>query len=126
MRPTSWFLTLTLALVAALTTVAAQESAPQVYTPGNGVTLPSVVKTVHPEYTKEAKEARIQGTVLLDCVVLTDGKVGNVSVTRSLDSKLGLDQAAVEAAKQWQFKPGTKDGKPVAVRVAIELTFTLK
>ena len=102
--------------------LAAEES----YSTGNGVTLPSVVKTVHPEYRKEAKEARIQGTVLLDCVVLTDGTVGNVSVTRSLDSKLGLDQAAVEAAKQWQFKPGTKDGKPVAVRVAIELTFTLK
>jgi TonB family protein len=38
----------------------------------------------------------------------------------------GLDQQAVDAARQWTFKPGTKDGKPVAVRVHIELTFTLK
>jgi periplasmic protein TonB len=126
MRPPSWFLTFTLAIMATLPALGAQGSAPQVYAPGNGVTLPSVVKEVRPEYTKEAKEARIQGTVLLDCVVLTDGKVGNVSVSRSLDSTFGLDQEAVKAAKQWLFKPGTKDGKPVAVRVMIELTFMLK
>ena len=58
--------------------------------------------------------------------MLTDGSVGSVSVTRSLDATFGLDREAVSAAKQWRFKPGTKDGKPVAVRVAIELTFTLK
>jgi protein TonB len=47
-------------------------------------------------------------------------------VSRSLDSTFGLDQEAIKAAKQWLFKPGTKDGKPVAVRVMIELTFMLK
>ena len=72
------------------------------------------------------EEARIEGTVLLDCVVLADGMVGDVTVSRSLDPMLGLDQEAVKATKQWKFRPGMKDGKPVAVRVQIELAFTLK
>jgi TonB family protein len=98
----------------------------EIFRPGNGVTLPVVVTEVKPDYTPEAKAARIQGTVLIDTVVLADGHVGDVQVARSLDAKFGLDQQAVDAAKQWMFKPGTKDGKPVAVRVTIELTFTLK
>jgi len=126
MRPGTWLSSLTLALLVTLTTLGAQDSAPQVYPPGNGVTLPSVVKEVRPEYTQAAKAAQIQGTVLLQSVVLADGTIGDVSVTRSLDSKLGLDEEAVKAMKQWQFKPGTKDGKPVAVRVQVESTFTLK
>ena len=126
MRLTSWLPTLTLTIVATMTALAAQSSAPQVYAPGNGVSLPVLVKEVRPQYTQAAKDARIQGTVLLECVVLADGTIGDVSVSRSLDSELGLDQEAVKAAKQWQFKPGTKDGKPVAVRISIELTFTLK
>jgi protein TonB len=126
MRPGTWLSSLTLALLVTLTTLGAQDSAPQVYPPGNGVTLPSVVKEVRPEYTQAAKAAQIQGTVLLQSVVLADGTIGDVSVTRSLDSKLGLDEEAVKAMKQWQFKPGTKDGKPVAVRVQVEMTFTLK
>ena len=69
---------------------------------------------------------RIEGSVRLSAVVLADGKVGEVKVTRSLDSVHGLDESAVKAMKQWEFKPGTKDGKPVAVRVSIDMTFTLK
>ena len=99
----------------------------EVLNPGNGVTLPIVVHEVKPDYTAEAKAAHIQGNVLLDTVVLTDGSVGDVKVARSLDNNMyGLDQQAVNAAKQWTFKPGTKDGKAVAVRVQIELRFTLK
>jgi periplasmic protein TonB len=105
-----------------LATARAQE----VFSPGNGVTLPVVTHEVKPDYTPEAKAARIQGTVLLDTVVLADGNVGDVKVARSLDTMYGLDEQAVNAAKQWTFKPGTKDGKPVPVRVSIELTFTLK
>jgi protein TonB len=58
--------------------------------------------------------------------VLTNGNVGDVTVTRSLDATYGLDEEAAKAIKQWRFKPGTKDGKPVNVRVEVELTFTLK
>jgi protein TonB len=81
---------------------------------------------VQPQYTQEALAARIEGTVWLEAVVLSDGTVGDVFVVRSLDSVLGLDRQAVTAMKQWEFKPGTKDGKAVAVRVEVEMTFTLK
>ena len=126
MRPTSRLLTTALMAIATLTAIAAQEPAAPVYAPGNGVSLPVVVTQVPPQYTQEAKDARIEGTVLLECVVLADGTVGDVSVARSLDSRLGLDQEAIKAMKQWRFNPGTKDGKPVAVRVQIESTFTLR
>jgi protein TonB len=62
----------------------------------------------------------------LDTVVLADGTVGDVRVARSLDAVNGLDRQAVKAMKQWRFKPGLKDGKPVAVRVQVEMSFTLK
>jgi protein TonB len=100
--------------------------AQEVYKPGNGVTLPRLKKEVRPQYTQEAKDAHIQGTVVVDCVVLDSGKVSNVTISRSLDPTYGLDKQAVKAAEQWEFEPGTKDGKPVAVRISIELTFTLK
>jgi TonB family protein len=98
----------------------------EIYLPGNGVTPPVVVHEVKPDYTEAAKAARIQGDVWLKCVVQTDGDVGDVQVSRSLDKEFGLDNEAVKAAKQWKFKPGTKDGKPVAVQVTLEMTFTLK
>jgi TonB family protein len=122
MRPTTFVAALAFALAAALTAVAAQE----VFTPGDGVTLPTPTRSVKPGYTAAAMDARIEGKVGLSVVVLDDGKVGEVRVTQSLDMEYGLDTQAAEAAKQWLFKPGTKDGKPVAVRVTIEMTFTLK
>jgi len=97
-----------------------------VYKPGNGVTLPVVTKQVKAVYTQEAMDAHIEGTVGLEVVVLADGAVGDVKVARSLDPTYGLDQEAVKAMKQWQFKPGTKDGKAVAVQVEVEIRFTLK
>jgi len=96
------------------------------YMPGNGVTSPAVVREVKPQYTAEAMRAKVQGTVWLQCVVLPDGTVGNVQVTKSLDSNFGLDQEAIKAAKQWRFRPGSRMGEPVPVLVTIELTFTLR
>jgi periplasmic protein TonB len=113
-----------LALVA-LTTIGSL-SAQQVFTSQDDVMLPVPVRSVKPGYTPAAMDAHIEGTVRLDVVVLADGKVGDVRVTQSLDTEYGLDTQAIEATKQWLFKPGTKDGKPVAVRVAMEMTFTLK
>jgi periplasmic protein TonB len=92
----------------------------------NGVSLPVVLKEVPPAYTADAIRNRVQGTVLLAAVVLSDGTVGDVTVLQSLDTTFGLDAQAVLAAKQWVFRPGMKDGQPVAVRVTIELTFTLR
>jgi TonB family protein len=91
-----------------------------------GVTLPQVVRQVHPQYTSEAMRQMIEGDVVLDVVIQSDGKVGDVGVKESLDSVYGLDQEAVKAMKQWEFRPGTKDGKPVSVRVDVKMRFTLK
>ncbi len=96
------------------------------YEIGNGVMAPRVVKEVKPAYTAEAMRAKVQGVVWLRCIVLPDGTVGRVEVVRSLDSTFGLDQEAVKAARQWRFMPGTRQGEPVAVRITIELTFTLR
>ena len=104
--------------------VGAQDST--IYVPGNGVSLPQVVKQVKAEYTEEAKQNRIEGKVGLDVVVLGDGTIGDVKVAQSLDTVYGLDANAVKAMKQWQFKPGMKDGKPVAVRVAVDIAYSLR
>ncbi len=93
---------------------------------GPGVTTPVVIQQVKPQYTADAMRAKVQGSVWLECVVMPDGTVGDVRVTRSLDSMFGLDQEAIAAAKRWRFKPGMANGKPVAVAVTIELTFTLR
>jgi protein TonB len=96
------------------------------YDIGNGVAPPRVLKEVKPAYTAEAMRAKVQGVVWLRCVVMPDGSVGRVEVVRSLDSTFGLDQEAVKAARQWRFAPGMRLGEPVAVRITIELTFTLR
>ena len=105
---------------------AALPEARQVFVPGNGVTAPVATKQVRSSYTPEAMERRIQGTVTLDCVVLDDGTVGELSVSQSLDNRYGLDLEAVKALRQWQFAPGTRDGKPVAVRIAVAMPFSLR
>jgi periplasmic protein TonB len=97
-----------------------------VYRPGNGVTLPTILREVKPQYTSDAMRAKVQGTVLLECVVNPDGNVGDIQVMRSLDSTFGLDTEAIKAAKQWKFRPGMRLGQPVPVLVTIELTFTLR
>jgi len=96
------------------------------YRPGNGVTTPVVVREVKPQYTSDAMRAKVQGSVLLECIVKPDGSVGDVKVARSLDPVFGLDLEAMKAARQWRFRPGMRQGEPVAVLVVIELTFTLR
>jgi periplasmic protein TonB len=96
------------------------------YRPGNGVETPRLIREVKPQYTAQAMRAKIQGEVLLECIVQPDGSVGNIRVVRSLDSSFGLDQEAMKAARQWRFAPGTKQGQPVPVLVTIAIAFTLR
>jgi TonB family protein len=95
-----------------------------VYEATDGVTLPKVVKDVKPYYTPEAMNERVQGEVQLRCVVTKAGVPTQIEVTQPLDER--LDKQAVAALEQWRFDAGQKDGAPVAVRVAIKMTFTLK
>ena len=92
----------------------------------DGVTAPKVIYEAKPRYTAEAMRARLEGTVEVQAVVEASGEVGDVRVVRSLDKEYGLDDRAVQAVKEWRFKPGTKDGKAVPVLVKIELTFKIK
>jgi protein TonB len=96
------------------------------YRPGTGIELPRLVHDEKPLYTADAMRAKIQGTVVLECVVNPDGTVGEVNVVRSLDATFGLDQEAVKAARKWRFTPGRRLGQPVPVLVTLELTFTLR
>jgi len=96
------------------------------FRPGAGITLPVVMKEVKPAYTADAMRAKVQGSVWLECIVMPDGSVGEVKVTRSLDPIFGLDQEAIKAAKMWRFRPGMRQGEPVPVIITIELTFTLR
>jgi protein TonB len=94
--------------------------------PGSGVTLPEVIQQVKPAYTADAMRARIQGSVLIECVVLPDGTIGEIRIIRSLDKQFGLDEQAVKAARLWRFIPGRRRGEAVATVISIELTFTLR
>ncbi len=95
-----------------------------IYQPGKDVRSPVLIHEVKPVYTDAAKQRKVTGTVEMLAIVLTDGTVGDTHVTRSLDPD--LDNEAIKAAKQWGFRPGTKDGVPVNVSVSIEMTFTLR
>ena len=95
----------------------------QIYRPGSGVTMPRLLKDVKPEYTDDARRAKIQGNVMLECVVLPDGTPSRIRVVRTLDA--GLDQSAIKALGQWRFAPGTKDGVAVPVVIQAEMTFSL-
>ena len=97
-----------------------------VYRPGAGITLPVVLSEKKPAYTADAMRAKVQGSVWLECIVMPDGSVGEVKVTRSLDPIFGLDQEAIKAAKMWRFRPGMRQGEAVPVIITIELTFTLR
>jgi TonB family protein len=94
--------------------------------PASGVVGPRVIHQVKPAYAAAAYVRRIQGSVLLEGVVAPEGTLKDITVVKTLDSRFGLDHAAVQAAKQWRFAPGTRGGIPVPVLVTLELTFTLK
>jgi protein TonB len=112
-------------VVLSATTIALAQERQAPFRKGDaGVSEPVVTREVHPRYTREAMQARIEGTIGMDALVREDGSVGDVTITQSLDE--GLDQEAVKAMKQWQFKPGTKDEKPVAVVVSVTMSFKLK
>ena len=89
-----------------------------------GVRAPRLIHKVEPDYTDQARDAKtVQGKVVLAIEVGPDGRAHNIQVIRSLDE--GLDNNAIEAVRQWEFKPGTKDGEPVTVRANVEVNYRL-
>jgi len=91
---------------------------------GGGVTPPTVLQRVEPQYSEEARKARYQGTVVLEAIVRRDGTVDIQRIVRSLG--FGLDENAIQALKQWRFRPGMRNGVPVDVSLNIEVNFNLR
>jgi protein TonB len=92
---------------------------------GAGVQSPRLIREIRPSYTPDAMRAKVMGTVTMDVVVKTDGTVGAVRVTKSLDREFGLDREALIAARYWLFEPGRVNGAAVPVKVVLELEFRL-
>lgn len=90
-----------------------------------GVKPPTLRSQTEPKYTRQAMEAKLQGDVELSGVVLADGKIAHLRVVKPLDPCGGLDEEAVKAAARWRFTPAQFDGRPVAAKVTLIMSFRL-
>jgi TonB family protein len=120
-----------------LSTAIAQDSAPVNLTGndhvpicrGKDTDLPGCITAPHatyspdPKYPKKESKAHRRGTVVLDLVVDADGLPRDIRVSLPLSPE--FDGAALDAVKKWKFSPATKDGKPVATQIKVEVSFHL-
>jgi TonB family protein len=125
-RPAGWAARFGIAgaALALLLPLAAYQNEPAHRVGEPGLSAPTVASMIQPEYTQEAKDAKIQGTVALGLEVDAEGKPQNIYIVRSLDK--GLDENAIAAIRQWTFNPGKKDGQPVTVAATIEVNYRLQ
>lgn len=99
---------------------ATQNEDEPVYDLGPGVTPPRVIKQVNPRYSTD-HGVRAVGTVTIALVVSSKGVPREPRVVKGLEK--AIDDSAIEAVKQWRFAPAERDGKPIAVRVSVEIEF---
>jgi periplasmic protein TonB len=90
---------------------------------GKGVSEPQLIYSVDPEFSDEARRAKYQGVCIVSVIVDVQGNPANVRIVRSLG--MGLDEKAVEAVKQYKFKPAYFRGRPVAVEIDVVVTFRI-
>jgi bla regulator protein blaR1 len=100
-----------------------RQAGTQIYHVGGDVSAPELIFSPNPEFSEEAKRVKYQGICVLSLIVDAQGNPQRVQVIRHLGK--GLDQKAVEAVKQYRFKPAMHHGEPVAVEVKIEVNFRL-
>jgi TonB family protein len=93
------------------------------YRVGGSVLAPRPLATPDPEYTEQAREAKLQGMCVLGLIVGADGKPRDIRVIRKLG--MGLDEKAMVAVSQWTFAPATKDGTAVPVQISVQVSFKL-
>ena len=84
---------------------------------------PEKTKNVSPRYPAAAQADRVTGVVILDVLIAPDGSVANAEVIRSVP---GLDDAAVEAVRQWEYRPTLLNGVPVPVIMPVTVNFQLR
>lgn len=94
------------------------------YRPGSGITPPTLLREVKPDYTEEARRRSLEGDVVLEIVVRRDGSVGDVKMLQGLGS--GLDARAIDAVRQWRFSPAQRQGVPVDVIVEVAVEFKMR
>ena len=100
------------------------DASAQVYRIGEKwVSAPRIISRVEAQYTSHARQSKIEGLVILEIDVTERGSAETFVVVKSLGEE--LDDQAIEAVRKWKFLPGTKDGKPVAVRTKVEVPFSL-
>jgi protein TonB len=90
---------------------------------GGGVRTPIKTRDVSPVYPALAQAARVQGIVIIEATIGADGRVINARILRSVQL---LDQAALDAVRQWEFTPTLLNGVPVPVIMTVTVHFTLK
>ncbi len=117
-----------LLIAAAALVVACDSSSPTEPCPGpmsvsGNVVAPVKVFAPQPQYTEEARRARIQGVVIVQAIIDCRGFVTEVSVLKGLP--LGLSEAVVSAISQWRFEPATLDGRPISVYYNLTVNFRL-
>lgn len=94
------------------------------YRPGSGIAAPRLLHEERPVYTEDARRRGIEGDVLIELVVRSDGTVGNVRLVHRLE--YGLDEQALNAVRRWRFAPATRFGEPVDVMVEVAVEFRLR
>jgi protein TonB len=87
------------------------------------VTAPRATYSPDPEYSEEARKENYQGAMQLGLTVSAEGKPVEVCIEQGLGS--GLDQKALATVREWRFAPGTEAGRPVPVRINVEIEFKL-
>lgn len=104
--------------------VALAEEPAKIYKIADGVKAPRLITKIEPDYTEEARDAKVSGTATLKIIIGSDGDVQKAEIAQSLDP--GLDANAIDAVTRWKFEPATLDGKPVAVSATVEVNFRLQ
>ncbi len=94
------------------------------FRPGSGIEAPRLLREVRADYTEQARRSAVEGEVVLEIVVRSDGSVGDVKIVKRLGA--GLDERAVQAVRQWRFSPARRLGSPVDVIVEVAVEFKLR
>jgi len=113
-----------MAFVLGLISPMAAQQDETIYRPGNGVSTPRLIRNVNPHYTADAMRRKVNGAVLLRCVVDRDGVPTRLEIINALDDE--LDRASVDTLKQWRFEPGRKNGEAVLVQIDVTIAFSME
>lgn len=93
---------------------------PEAVRVGGNIKEPTKIKNVNPTYPDIARQARVQGIVILECTISPQGRVTDVKVLRGIPL---LDQAAIDAVRQWVYTPTLLNGVPVPVIMTVTVNF---